>query len=350
MEIVRREEIMRILDDYDEKDITIGTIGSHSALQILHGARQEGFRTLVICLKGVEELYERFGVADDILTVNNYREMISDEFQEMLRSRNVILIPHGSFVEYLSAEGIASMRTPIFGNRKVLEWESDRGKQREWLAAAGIKMPMSFERSDEIDRLVIVKLHGAKGGSSYFIASSPEELKQKLRDIDNAYEIQEYIIGTRFYPHYFHSFVRNRTELLGIDIRYESNIDGLARITPVVTEKIEPSFVVTGNIPVVARESLLLKILHVGDGVVSASRSLFSGGIVGPFCVELVCTDTLELFAFEISARIVAGTNLYINGSPYSQILFNESMSTGRRIAIEIKEAIRMDMLHQIVY
>ncbi|MGQ0637822.1 MAG: DUF1297 domain-containing protein, partial [Nitrososphaerota archaeon] len=39
------------------------------------------------------------------------------------------------------------------------------------------------------------------------------------------------------------------------------------------------------------------------------------------------------------SARIVAGTNLYVDGSPYSTFLYNEPMSMGRRIAREIKEA-----------
>ena len=51
----------------------------------------------------------------------------------------------------------------------------------------------------------------------------------------------------------------------------------------------------------------------------------------------------------EISARIVAGTNLFIEGSPYSDLLYNEPMSTGRRIAREIKNAIKENKLKEIL-
>ena len=34
------------LADYDPDNITIGVVASHSSLQILHGARVEGFKTL----------------------------------------------------------------------------------------------------------------------------------------------------------------------------------------------------------------------------------------------------------------------------------------------------------------
>ena len=39
------------LADYDPGQITIGVVASHSSLQILHGARLEGFKTLeTLCL------------------------------------------------------------------------------------------------------------------------------------------------------------------------------------------------------------------------------------------------------------------------------------------------------------
>src|SRR5256886_17564515 len=60
------------------------------------------------------------------------------------------------------------------------------------------------------------------------------------------------------------------------------------------------------------------------------------GGMIGPFCLETIVTDKLEFKVFEISTRIVAGTNLFIAGSPYSD-LTEPGMSTGRRIAREIR-------------
>ncbi len=49
-------------------------------------------------------------------------------------------------------------------------------------------------------------------------------------------------------------------------------------------------------------------------------------------------TPDLEFKVFEISARIVAGTNPFINGSPYTEMI-EPGMSTGLRIAQEIQKA-----------
>ncbi|MBN2229077.1 MAG: DUF1297 domain-containing protein, partial [Candidatus Thorarchaeota archaeon] len=84
-----------------------------------------------------------------------------------------------------------------------------------------------------------------------------------------------------------------------------------------------------------------------GEKVVEKSLSLF-GGIIGSFCLETVVTETLEFKVFEISARIVAGTNPYITGSPYSDLI-EPNLSTGRRIAQEIKYAAKHDQLGDIL-
>ena len=63
-----------------------------------------------------------------------------------------------------------------------------------------------------------------------------------------------------------------------------------------------------------------------------------SRGMIGPFCLETIVTDQLEFKVFEISARIVAGSNPFVGGSPYSDIN-EERMSTGRRIARSINKA-----------
>jgi 5-formaminoimidazole-4-carboxamide-1-(beta)-D-ribofuranosyl 5'-monophosphate synthetase len=52
---------------------------------------------------------------------------------------------------------------------------------------------------------------------------------------------------------------------------------------------------------------------------------------------------------FEISARIVAGTNPYVDGSPYTALKYKEPMSTGRRIAREIKTAIKQNRLKEVL-
>jgi 5-formaminoimidazole-4-carboxamide-1-(beta)-D-ribofuranosyl 5'-monophosphate synthetase len=145
---------------------------------------------------------------------------------------------------------------------------------------------------------------------------------------------------------------RGHLELLGIDRRIESNIDELHRFGFTRDEMEEAgivrSFVVTGNEPMVVRESLLDRVFEMGEGVVDTSIELFDPGIIGPFCLETILTPELEFYVFEISARIVAGTNLYPMGSPYTPFLYPVAMSTGRRIAREIKVAAKGGALSKV--
>lgn len=357
--MIPKKEIDKILRGYEKNKITLGTIGSHSALQILKGAKDEGFDTLAICTKDRAEFYKDWNFIDNVLVIGGYKDILKKNVQEKVIRNNVILIPHGSFVEYVTPKGIEErLYAPLFGNRSVLQWESDRGKGREWFNLAGVRMPKEFKNPSEINRLAIVKFPGAKGGRGYFLARNGEEFDKKIEGIKltakekRNFTIQEYIIGTRFYLQFFYSPITKKVELLGIDIRYESNIDGLARIPNYLLENIEiqPSYVVTGNIPVVVRESLLPRIMEIGKNIVGASNKLFPLGMIGPFCMETVCTEDMDFVSFEISARIVAGTNLYVQGSPYSQLLYNEPMSTGRRIAREIKMAVDAGKLGEIIY
>jgi len=73
--------------------------------------------------------------------------------------------------------------------------------------------------------------------------------------------------------------------------------------------------------------------------VVEASVEIAPPGIIGPFCLETVVTDDLKIYTFEISARIVAGTNVGIGISPYAYLKYGEIMWMGKRIAREIKQA-----------
>jgi len=357
--MILKDDIDRILENYDLDNVNICTIGSHTALQIAKGAKDEGFSNLLICTEDTSRFYRRWNVVDDIITVDSYNDILLNRIQDELIERNVILIPHGSFVEYVGSRHIMeNLRVPMFGNRLVLEWESNRKKEREWFKKANLKIPREFKSPDDIDCLVIVKFPGAKGGEGYFLARNGDEFYKKLDDIDiperikREYTIQEYIIGTRFYPHFFYSPLDDDIELLGMDIRYESNIDGLARIPDVIQREIdaEPLYVITGNIPVVLRESLLPDLMRLSRNLVEASKRLFKPGIIGPFCMEMICTPELEFVCFEISGRIVAGTNLFIHGSTYSKILYDEPMSCGRRVCREIKLAMDRNKLSEVVY
>ncbi len=307
----------------------------------------EGFNTLGIAIKQQPRFYDAFPAArpDSFLVVDSYEELTGRASE--LVDINAVTVPHGSFVEYMGAEAFSKFEVPTFGNRRVIEWEADREKQRIWILSAGVDMPAKIERPDHIDRPVFVKYHGAKGGRGSFIAKNYDEFLEHV-DKSLPYTIQEYVIGTRYYVHYFYSplgadgysLSRGHLELLGIDRRDESNIDEMYKLGAQESLKklgIYPTFIVTGNIPTVLRESLLPKAFEMGERVVEKSIELF-GGMIGPFCLETIVTDQLEFKVFEVSTRIVAGTNLYISGSPYSELL-EPGMSTGRRVAREIRTA-----------
>ncbi|MBI2453567.1 DUF1297 domain-containing protein, partial [Candidatus Peregrinibacteria bacterium] len=140
-------------------------------------------------------------------------------------------------------------------------------------------------------------------------------------------------------------------EIMSFDKRYESNADSIGRIAAKdqLDVGIRTSYTITGNIPVVIRESLLPDLFSMGENVVKASEPLCPSGLFGPFCLEMIIDKDLNFYVFEISARIVAGTNLYIEGSPYTALRYKEPMSTGRRIARDIKQAIEAGQVKKIL-
>ena len=150
---------------------------------------------------------------------------------------------------------------------------------------------------------------------------------------------------------YFYSPLKDKIEFFGVDQRHESDIEGLARIP--AQEQIGvgsvPSFNIIGNSPLVLRESLLDKVYSMGDDFVSASKKLVPPGMNGPFCIEGVYDENAIFKTFEFSARIVAGTNMYLDGSPYTTLIYAEPMSMGRRIAREVKEAEKTSQIDKIV-
>jgi 5-formaminoimidazole-4-carboxamide-1-(beta)-D-ribofuranosyl 5'-monophosphate synthetase len=343
------------------KDFVIATLGSHSALQILKGARDEGIPNLVICKKGAEQPYKSYGIADEIITIDDWSSWDS-ALEEELRKRNAIIIPHGSFIAYMGHDKVKEMDVMYYGTKEILEWESDRTKERQWMEASGLKLPNVYDSPDAIDKPVIVKFHGAGGGFGYFIAKTPEqfqEVKERKYPEENDYVIQEYIVGVPLYIHYFYSPLTKELEIMSFDKRYESNADSIGRIRAEdqLAANIFTSYTVTGNIPLVVRESLLPQMFEMGQRVVDVSQKLCpstsSGqvgkGLFGPFCLETIITRKLNIYVFEISARIVAGTNPFINGSPYTDLKYDVPMSTGRRVARDIKEAVQAGKLNEVL-
>ena len=331
---------------------TVMTLGSHCSLQVLKGAKDEGFNTLLVCEEKRFDMYKRFKFIDNIVSIEKFKEIINKNFQdELIEKYSPILIPHGTLISTLNMDELEGIKIPIFGNKWILRWESDRMLKQQLMDESKLPSPTQISSKNDIDGLCIVKLHGAAGGKGYFLVTDKkgfEEHAQKLikshviESEENLF-IQKYANGVPVYLQYFYSPITSELELLGIDRRYETDIDAIGRIPSKyqISSTVEPSYTVVGNIPIVLRESLLPEVYSMGERFVEASKKLVPPGMPGPFCIEGVYDNNANFIAFEFSARIVAGTNLYVSGSPYSDLLFDTPMSMGRRISLEIKRAIR---------
>ena len=74
--MISKEKVNSILEEYESRKITIGTLGSHSALNIFKGAKEEGFNTICVCRKKDEIVYQRFPLADQVILVENFGEIL----------------------------------------------------------------------------------------------------------------------------------------------------------------------------------------------------------------------------------------------------------------------------------
>ncbi|MBL7001834.1 MAG: formate--phosphoribosylaminoimidazolecarboxamide ligase [Nitrosopumilus sp.] len=337
---------------------SIATLGSHCALQVLKGAKDEGLKTILVCEKKREKLYRRFPFIDELIMVDSFNEVLDQKCQSVLEQNNAVLIPHGTLIAQMNSEEIESIKTPVFGNKWILRWESDREMKEKLMREANLPIPNPVSNPKDIKNLVIVKRQGAAGGKGYFMAANEDDYNTKRTQLisqgviseDETLYIQEYATGVLAYLQFFYSPLKEELEFFGVDQRHESDIEGLARIPSeqqLKSDKV-PSFNVIGNSPLVLRESLLDEVYNMGENFVEASKKLVSPGMNGPFCIEGVYDENAKFTSFEFSARIVAGTNIYMDGSPYYSLLFNESMSMGKRIAREIKTASESNQLEKV--
>ena len=210
--MIRRSAIQEIVNEYS--DLTVGTLGSHSALEIMDGAKDEGLKTLVVCQKGREVPYKRFArIADQIIVLNKFKEMLSPKIQARLRTSNTIIAPHRALTAYLGYKEIENnFKVPIFGNRALFQAEerSHRKNQYYLLKKARIKHPKLFKNPKDIDRPAIVKVQerSRKLERAFFNVSSYSDYKEKTEtkirhgliskeDLKIA-SIEELVIGTYF--------------------------------------------------------------------------------------------------------------------------------------------------------
>ena len=112
-----------ITNKYDLKNISVGVIGSHSALEIMDGAKDVNLKTVCICQKGRELPYIKYKrLCDELILVDKFSDILFEENQEKLLNLNTIIVAHRSFAVYLGYDNIEkNFNVPIFGNRWLLK-------------------------------------------------------------------------------------------------------------------------------------------------------------------------------------------------------------------------------------
>ncbi len=379
--MISREEILGVLESYDPEKITVGVIGSHSALDIADGAREEGLPVLIVAQRGRHRTYAEYfklrktrdgltkGFIDEVMVLEKFTQII--DVQEELVKRNVIFVPNRSFVVYTGIDRVENdFKVPLFGSRNLLRSE-ERSEEKSYywlLERAGLPYPEPV-KPEEIDEvgLVIVKLPHAKKRleRGFFTAASYKEFREKAEkliklgviteeDLAKA-RIERYIIGPVFNFDFFYSPIDEEIELLGIDWRFETSLDGHVRLPAsqqltLPKHQFEPEYTVTGHASSTLRESLLERVFDMAERYVKATREYYSPGIIGPFTLQTAVDKDLNFYIYDVAPRTGGGTNIHMAmGHPYGNSLWRKPMSTGRRVAREIKRAIKLDELEKVL-
>lgn len=359
------------------RDLTIAVIGSHSALDVCRGAKDEGLRTLVVVEKGRDKTYSQYfktngklGCVDEVLVVANFKDLLLEKNQEILIKKNTIFVPHRSFEVYINNyDAIENdFKVPVFGNRKLLRYEErgEKPNQYDLLAKAGIKFPAIFKKPEDIDRLVIVKAQQKEVSfeRGFFFASSVEEFyKEGEKRISaglisekslKAATIEEFVVGTGVNFNFFYSQMKKRLGLVGTDTRRQTNLDGFLRLPAQqqneVLKRVEVTFKEMGHITVTIPESLIEGAMEMGEEFVKATREACPPGVIGPFALQSLIRPVfpkLEIVVYDVAPRMPGSPGIAF--TPYSGYLYGQSISMGRRIAMEIKEAQRAQKLNQIL-
>ena len=384
--MITRDEISDVLLEYDRLKLRIGMTASHSALDICDGAIEEGFPTVAYCQKGREKTYSDYfrtvrssggrivrGMVDKAIVLDRFSDVLAPEFQQQMRDRNVIYIPNRSFTSYCSMQAIEDdFRVPILGSRNMLRME-ERTDDRDYywiLERAGLPYPEDIGDPEDIDCLSIVKLHHAEkklergfftcASHAEYVEKSQSLLAQGVIDAESlaGARIERYVIGPVFNLNFFYSPLEEdlpQLELLGVDWRFESSLDGHVRLPAPQQMTLPehqqiPEMTVVGHNTATIRESLLETAFELGEKFVTASKEHYDPGIIGPFCLQTCIDKDMNYWIYDVAPRVGGGTNAHLNvGHPYGNSLWRKQMSSGRRIALELRHAAEQDRLDEVL-
>ncbi len=361
------EKIKQVLASYDPEKVRIGVLGSHSALEIASGAKQEGFETVVVCQNGREKTYAYYyrNVFDKFIFLDKFSDITNPDIVDQLTELNTIFVPNRSFSVYAGYDAIEQkFAVPLMGNRYLLRTEERNAPRNQlWLLKeAGIQIPKAFKSPKDINCPAIIKVpeKGRTIERAFFYASSPEEYEREAekrikagiitREALEESVIEEYVLGAKFNANYFYSPLSDDIDLLGFDRRIQTDLDGILDLPAreqlelnVATQNIE-----IGHMGVTMRESQLEKIFEAAEKWVQICRKEFPPGMIGLFALQGAVTKDLQFRVFDVSPR-VPGCPCVEPTSPYMKYKYGVEVGPGKRVAMEIKRALRKRRLVEVV-
>lgn len=360
-------DLVNTLRRYNERELTLCSIGSHSALEVAYGARLQGLRNLVVTAKGREKTYAHYyaalqnperGCVDETLELENFTDLLKPEVQEQLLARNAVFLANRSFEVYLHQkysydEIERGMLVPMFGNRRLLRAEErdEEHNQYALLADAKIRHPLQFKSPEDIDRLVMVKAPHAKVSfeRAFFLCSSLKQYHevsgQLIREGMLTEEglrgavIEEYALGPSINLNFFYSPILQELELCGTDTRRQTNVDGLRNVPPSALASvahIPMRMEEAGHIAATLTESMLEKAFEMGERFIEVARKANPPGAIGPFALQciIVAGPPKDFVCYDVSLRIPGSPGTRY--TPYSAYRWGRDVSVGERIAMEV--------------
>ena len=361
------DKIKEVIKKYNSKQIRIGVLGSHSALEIASGAKQEGLETVVVCQKGRDKTYTKYykNIFDHTIMLDKFSQITNEENVKKLTALNTVFVPNRSFSVYAGYEAIENQfAVPMMGNRAMLRTEERNTPRNQLflLQKAGIATPKTFESPNEIDRLAIVKVAEKERAieRAFFYPKDPAEFNKMASDriakgiitqeaLDHAL-IEEYVIGAKFNANMFWSPLTDEIDLLGFDRRIQTDLDGVLDLPAqeqlelnIPTQNIE-----IGHMGATMRESQIEKIFEAAEKFVQTCKKEYPPGMIGLFALQGAVTKDLEFYVFDVSPR-VPGCPCVEPTSPYMKYKYGMEVGPGRRVAMEVKRAVKEGRLAEVV-
>lgn len=386
--------IQNIIKDYDLNNITIAALGGHSALDTCEGAKKLGFKTLVVAKKGREKTYTKYyktngerGCVDEVMILDEFSDINKPEVQAELRKRNVIFVHSRYFWVYCDFKNHEkSFEVPIFGSREFLKLEErDVPNNQYWLLEkGGIRIPKIWKVPELVldgseikfvkqpkeafaGSLTLTKINNAVRTyeRENFVASTWTEwldiANEKLARGEITFEalkasvIEEFILGAQINFNFFYDPIKDELDLMGTDMRRQTNLDGILRLPAHEQLKIPNidnhiKHIETGHVAITCKESLLEKAFEAGENFLQSCRENVGKEMIGPFALQ-GAIDTKnnkeEIVVFDVSMRIPGSPG--IRATPYTEYKYGRKISYGERIAMQIKEALEDGKLEEVL-